>query len=41
MQYKKDQNKEIVQLEINLNKAQIICESLRKKRNTKQAKDKA
>jgi len=41
IQYRKNQNKEIVQLETNLNKARIIYESLQKKQNIKQAKDKA
>jgi len=40
IQYKKDRNKEIVQLETNLNKAQIICKNLQKKQNIKQAKNK-
>ncbi len=40
IQYKKDRNEKIVQLETNLNKVRIICESLQKKRNIKQAKNK-
>ncbi len=40
MQYKKDRDKEIVQLETNLNKVRIICESLQEKQNIKQAKNK-